>query len=95
MPHWLRRAWLDVRMGSCSGFPSCCIVWFLTGWKLVSKTRFIWWYSERAGKCNYVPCPLCMLSGARVKVRRCTPECGHVEESRRLILERHPDAKFH
>jgi hypothetical protein len=83
-------------MGTCSGFPLCCIVWFVTGWKLGFKVkRFRFWYLRKTGWGGYVPCPLCTISGARVSVRRCDSECGHVEESHRMILERHPDAKFH
>jgi hypothetical protein len=90
---WLRRSWLDLRCGECSGFPPCCIFWFLTGWKLIFgkftvtvhdkpawRARLILWYNERAGRRGYVPCPLCLISGARVRVWKCTDECGHRRE---------------
>lgn len=81
-------------MGRCSGFPPCCIAWYVTCWKLVCKTKYIWWYARKAGDSGYVPCPLCLMSGARVRVNKCTSECGHVSESRRLILEQHPDVQL-
>lgn len=60
-------------------------MWYVTGWKLLYESRFWRWYGLRAVGAGYVRCPLCMISGARVEVRSCTPECGHIEESRRLI----------
>jgi hypothetical protein len=93
-------------MGRCSGFPSCCIAFYSTGWRILFgsslvpvqlkhpwRRKVIRWYIE-ASDAGYVPCPLCMISGARVKVRRCTKECGHIEESRRLILDQFPDAEL-
>ncbi len=106
-PYWLRRALLDVDMGRCSGFPDCCITFFSTAWRVFYgkgdvplnqksawKVRVIRWYHEKAGDHGYVPCPLCLISGARVRVHRCTPECGHIEQSKALVRERYPDAKF-
>jgi hypothetical protein len=103
----LRRFLLDIRAGKCSGFPNCCIVFYSTAWKLMFgdqrqslyekpkwRSDMILWYHEKAGHSGYVPCPLCIMSGARVRVNLCTEECGHVEESQALILEEDPDAKF-
>ncbi len=106
----LRRLWLDVRFGQCSGIPLCCITWFVTGWKLISvkgndvfysggnlwataeagpRARLHALYLNRVGQqFSYIPCPACILSGSRVQVLRCTPECGHVEEARILSEER-------
>jgi hypothetical protein len=96
---WPRRLWLDFRMGRCSGFPDCCILFFISVWRPVYgdldvspsdkvkwRKRFLGWYMKKAGnfKCGYVPCPLCIMSGARVEVRKCTPECGHYSECHRL-----------
>lgn len=91
----VRKAWLDLRMGKCSGFPSCCVAFFTFVW-----SPFVWnagearpmtwyqkWYLERIGPFEYIPCPLCLLSGSRVKVRRCTDSCGHLEECRRLYFD--------
>lgn len=104
---FLRRVLLDLRAGKCSGFPNCCIMFYTTAWKLMFgnqrvilyekpawRIKMILWYHQKAGSAGYVPCPLCIISGARVSVRRCTKECGHIEESKALILEEDPDAKF-
>ena len=93
---WYMNKSLDLRMGECSGFPPCCIAWFLTGWKLIYgsiedfydrptwRAKLILWYHEMCGESGYVPCPLCLISGARVRVRRCTDECGHYQECKDL-----------
>lgn len=94
-------------MGKCSGFPNCCILFYCTAWKVMhgstnvalsDKERWrqvmIRWYHRVAGRANYVPCPLCLISGARVRVNRCTSRCGHRAESRRLIQEEFPDIEF-
>ena len=94
---WLMDKSLDVRMGQCSGIPNCCIAWFISGWKLAHgdlskslyekapwRAKFILWYHERANNAGYVPCPLCLLSGARVRVLKCTDECGHYRECEEL-----------
>ncbi len=101
----LKRMWLDARAGKCSGFPSCCIAFYTVPWRLFYgstqeslhekpawKVRLIRKYHRSANDAGYVPCPLCILSGARVKVQRCTTQCGHIEESRKLILEIDPTA---
>lgn len=51
------------------------------------RTKMILWYHSKAGNAGYVPCPLCIISGARVRVNVCTEECGHIEESKKLIKE--------
>lgn len=100
-----KRLWLDIRAGRCSGFRPCCIVFYATAWrpfygdstkslyeKPAWKAHLILRYHELARSAGYVPCPLCLMSGARVKVMRCTAACGHIKESRRLILELRPGA---
>lgn len=90
---WLMGKSLDLRMGKCSGFPNCCILWYVTGWSLLFgdkgkdlcsksawRAKAILRYHEKAGASGYVPCPLCLLSGARVRVRYCTDACGHHRE---------------
>lgn len=95
LPYWVRRTWLHLRAGKCSGFPACCIVFYSTIWQAVYRfERFSGWYHRKSGRAGYVPCPLCIISGARVRVNRCTELCGHVAESQTLTLERHPDAEF-
>lgn len=103
-----RRIWLDIRMGRCSGFPSCCICFYVTGWRLLFGDQFqslsdkptwrmkaILWYHRRSAHAGYVPCPLCLISKARVaEVRRCTEKCGHIRESQDLITRYFPEAKF-
>ncbi len=105
LPLGLRRFLLDIRAGKCSGFPNCCILFYAGPWrtfygstreslydKPTWKAKLILRYHQAAGHAGYVPCPLCLLSGARVRVSRCTDECGHVKEMRSLVLEEDPTA---
>jgi hypothetical protein len=65
-------------------------LWEKPEWRI----NLILWYHRKAGDAGYVPCPLCLISGARVRVRLCTNACGHVKESQAMTLEQYPDAEF-
>lgn len=95
VPHWLRRSWLHIRAGHCSGFPDCCIAFYSTLWQFLYRIdRFQRWYHEKNDGRGYVACPLCIISGARIRVLRCTDRCGHVAESQALTREKYPGARF-
>lgn len=58
----------DWRCGHHSGFPTCCVIWFVTTWRLISYWpwanlmyhRLRW---EGLGRCQYIRCPWCKLTG--------------------------------
>lgn len=72
--------------GKHSGFPLCCILWYLTVWKLIEKLphkevklddNLVWtvsgptvWYIENTGW-GYIPCPLCIVRKNKVEVLSC------------------------
>lgn len=67
----------DIAFGLHSRIPACCIRFFTDewGWRRRSDddpyVRAI-----RVSKFGYVPCPQCLATGNRVKIRICKRECG-------------------
>lgn len=72
-------SWLvsTIKCGRYSKIPFCCILFFVCFWiplfylnsfQLIKK--FIKWYPPRKGY-NYVACPLCLLIGRRVTIKKC------------------------
>ena len=61
------------RCGRHSGFPLCCILWYLGPWLLVVfKIPKMWeWYWTLGTECDYVRCPMCLLTNRRVEVKDC------------------------
>lgn len=74
-----------VECGRHSGFPDCCIAWFLgryASWSLAPiPARRQSAYLRRCIKARitpgYIPCPACLSSGAfrQVKIKKCPPSC--------------------
>lgn len=67
----------DWNCGRHSGFPTCCIFWYLGPWQLIIfRTPWMWkWYwalGDIAG--NYVRCPICLLRNHQVEMKEC--DCG-------------------
>lgn len=82
----VRRSW---ECGRHSGFPLCCIVWYIlrahSGWVALVHNRY--WYqrwlvrSYRADPIithQYVRCPLCKLRGRWVEMHLCDASCENV-----------------
>jgi hypothetical protein len=71
-----RLSWLDHwRCGRHSGFPICCVVWWLTGWRLVrTNENYIAWMTNRH-RPWYIQCPFCIMRGHTVPMRDCAMRC--------------------
>lgn len=68
----------DIHCGRHSGFPECCIKFFITKW--------IWNYSRyklhwkklgrlRKNRPDYIPCPTCLKNKTFVKLISCPKNC--------------------
>lgn len=53
---WYKSNWFY--NGIKSGFPLCCIMWFMNCWHDMPEEVASSWSSDRDG---YIPCPKCML----------------------------------
>lgn len=72
--------------GRHSGFPLCCVLWYVTGWQLIGRLPHktitlddgvVWvlsgptvWYTKNI-LWGYVPCPLCIVRKNQVDVISC------------------------
>ncbi len=56
--------------GRHSNIPDCCITFWLTDWNPGST------YANRLPHWGYVPCPTCLRTNKRARIRRCALECG-------------------
>ncbi len=62
------------RCGRHSGFPLCCILWYLGPWQLIIfkiPRMWKWYWNLRDENDGYVRCPICLLTNRRVKVKDC------------------------
>lgn len=53
---WYEHSWF--KHGVESGFPLCCIMWFMHSWHEMDEEVIENWSSDRDG---YIPCPKCLL----------------------------------
>lgn len=60
--------------GVHSGFPKCCVDFFMGPWSSIKIKDRVASPSYRA-KWGYVPCPRCVKENRRVKVHTCTMSC--------------------
>lgn len=79
----MRSEW---RRGRHSGFPVCCVIWFLvrdrSGWVSLVHNRY--WYrrwltrtgADKPIQHQYVRCPLCWLRRRYVEMHLCTLACA-------------------
>ena len=80
---WVWRRWWDVRCGRHSGFPRCCVLWYVTVWQFVLLDRsegFIYRYRYLrvfGRDVEYVRCPMCYLRRRAVAMQVC--DCKAVE----------------
>lgn len=77
----------DIRCGIHSGFPYCCIAFFIVPWKLISllgrdhcSNNILWsayWTLKLlAGElyyneARYIQCPICMIRGKFIRAKDC------------------------
>jgi len=71
----------DIECGTHSGFPPCCIAWFIMVKRTMQPGSRAWRAYERAllraaparrGKVGYAPCPACVAARRFVRVASCT-----------------------
>lgn len=72
---WLR---YDISCGLHSCIPLCCILWYITGWKGVTRKGYDSWLYDRFwypdyvdSDIQYIRCPICLLFNRRVKIETC------------------------
>jgi hypothetical protein len=69
----------EINCGRHSGFPDCCIKFYVTQWiwhDIDSKFRSD--YFKRLDKVNapgYIPCPKCLKTQNFIEVKRCPKSC--------------------
>lgn len=81
----LRQRYLDVRMGLCSGYPLCCILYFITTFnrfRIPARLHYFDIMDAVFGRSpEYVVCPICLWRRHAVVPRACTIACGHITEN--------------
>jgi hypothetical protein len=70
----------DITCGLHSGFPPCCIKWYITKWiwNLDTKLFDKHWGKIRGVKgidISYIPCPKCLKNKTFVKLKKCPKSC--------------------
>ena len=70
----------DIICGLHSGFPPCCVKFFITKWiwNLASKANREHWKKIRRVRCfnvSYIPCPKCLKNRTFVKLKKCPKTC--------------------
>ena len=76
---------LDYACGKHSGFPLCCVIFYLIRHECfeestrilprwIAKSEHISWYwnySAKFGDRNYVACPVCLHTGRFAEIKKC------------------------
>lgn len=65
--------------GRHSRIPDCCINFFVEDWDMSEGWQNEGnWYHQAvdAARFGYVPCPKCLGTGRRIKIKDCDVECG-------------------
>lgn len=76
----LKKIPYDILCGKHSGFPDCCIKFFITKWTWLwgcEPSKFRKAYSKRLkmSEAGYVPCPKCLKAKKFVDVQPCPKTC--------------------
>lgn len=74
----------DIICGFHSGFPPCCVKFFVTKWvwNLGSKSNREHWRRIRRVRCakvHYIPCPQCLKDKTFVELKCCPKNCPKVK----------------
>jgi hypothetical protein len=80
----------DIICGFHSGFPACCIKFYVTKWiwNIGSKTNQKHWKKIRSIKSfiiEYIPCPKCLENRTFVKYKKCPKSCIKLKRVRAWI----------
>ncbi len=62
--------------GIHSRIPLCCIDFFNNEWKIEYTRDTPYYRAVTIADWYYVPCPKCLATGHKVKIRWCINECG-------------------
>lgn len=78
--YWLSHIPYMIHCGRHSGFPDCCIKFYVTKWIWLvdnPKSKFVENYRKKLFKDppGYIPCPKCFKSKNFVKVKPCPKSC--------------------
>ena len=67
--------------GRHSGIPECCIDFFIGQWSNVlhPQVKIRGQYLQMCNPASYIRCPMCILNGKIVKLKRC--DCGTEKEN--------------
>lgn len=80
--HFLRTRVFDIKCGYHSGFPLCCILFYITFWEAECfyseikrrHSKLGEWYNKKIKGIQYVRCPLCTLRRKKIEIKLCS--CG-------------------
>lgn len=68
----------DIHCGKHSGFPNCCIIFFITQWAWMSSNKKQPHWDKMNKLRNhpgYIPCPKCLRNRDFIKVKLCPKNC--------------------
>lgn len=67
----------DRAFGLHSKIPPCCVEFYVTHWESIWTNNDSFYHrAVRAAEFGYVPCPTCLGTHNKVKIKRCIYECG-------------------
>ena len=67
----------DLAFGIHSRIPLCCIDFFIKEWEyMYMNDRSPYVQAVNYAEWHYVPCPKCLGTGHKAKIRWCINECG-------------------
>jgi len=87
----------DIVCGFHSGFPPCCIKFFVTKWLWMgnTKARKDHWKKIRRVRCfdvEYIPCPECLKNKTFVKLKKCPKTCAKLKRVKAWIKKEKKNA---
>ena len=91
----------DIVCGLHSGFPPCCVKFYITKWiwNLGSKTNHKHWNKLRdldktkKYSIDYIPCPKCVKNKTFVELKRCPKNCSKKKWVKSFLKKRNKNVK--
>jgi hypothetical protein len=82
----------DITCGLHSGFPPCCIKFFITKWvwNIYSKSNRDHWKKirrVRSFKIQYIPCPKCLKNKTFVHLKKSPKNCPKIKLVKKMIKQ--------